>query len=311
MRHSASAPGSHHSTSRKRGRTIWKSALSVALLAGTSAAVWFWEVTESRAIADRTPLHFTVNHRKNFPDAAAIGFNLADVSSVAALDDLPAGAKGILWMRNGYNQTCSWQADDETTAGIARAAHGHPKFSGIYFISDTPHPSICPEGPMRIAERTALIKKNDPDGRTFIAVSGGYKYQEEFAQLANSADLIGVVVYPCNTKEPRCDTEKIRERVERAFDAGIPVERLVPVLQAFGQACSVAERKWYRLPTEVELGEIFAVWDELLPPQTRPFDMTYSWGEQEKHACPSLITANGVGYPNLQKLYSRYFASME
>lgn len=296
---------------RRRGRMMVKGAVTLALLGAVSAGFWLWEVSQGGAVSDRQALHYTVNHRKDFPAAAAIGFNLADVSSVAALDDLPEGSKGILWMRNGYNQTCAWQADDEKTAAVARAAHGHPKFSGIYFISDTPHPSICPDGPQKIAERTALIKQHDPDGRTFIAVSGGYKYQEEFAQLADSADLIGVVVYPCNTKKPRCEIDKIRERVDRAFAAGIPVERLVPVLQAFGQACSTAERKWYRLPSEEELREIFAAWDELLPPQTRPFDMTYSWGEQERHACPSLETANGDGYPDLQTLYARYFAAME
>ncbi|WP_146592258.1 hypothetical protein [Puniceibacterium confluentis] len=310
MRHSASSPDPDLPPAGRRTRTAWPLAVTALLIAGASIVTWFWEASTGRAIGDGTQLHFTVNHRKEFPAAAAVGFNLADVSSVAALDELPDGAKGILWMRNGYNTVCAWQKSDEETAEIARAAHGHPKFSGIYFISDTPHPSICPEGPQRIAERTALIHKNDPDGRTFIAVSGGHKYQEEFAQLANSADLIGVVVYPCNSRKPRCEIDKIAERVGRAFAADIPVERLVPVFQAFGQDCSTNETKYYRLPAKDELLEIFAAWDELLPPQTRPFDMTYSWGEQERHACPSLLTADGTDYPDLQTLYARYFASM-
>lgn len=310
MRHFASYSNRRRSRLLRKARLAGQVTLTALLIAALAGAVWFYEASPGRAVGEPGPLHYTVNHRKDFPEAMKIGFNLADVSSVAALDDLPDGAKGILWMRNGYNQTCSWQSDDAETAAIARAAHGHPKFSGIYFISDTPHPSICPDAPQRIAERTALIRENDPDGRTFIAVSGGHKFQEEFAQLAASADLIGVVVYPCNTKTPECDVEKITERVQRAFDAGIPVERLVPVFQAFGQDCSIAERKWYRLPTEDELNAILAKWDELLPPETRPFDMTYSWGEQEKHACPSLVTADGTDFPDLQKLYERYFASM-
>ncbi len=311
MRHHGSGPPTDRFVRMRRARTALQAVLTTALIAAASTVAWFWQVSAGRAVAANEPLHYTVNHRDAFPAAAAIGFNLADVSSVAALDDLPEGAKGVLWMGNGYNQTCSWQKTDEETAATARAARDHPGFSGIYFISDIPHPSLCPDGPDRIAERTALIHRNDPAGRTFIAVSGGHYYQEEFAQLANSADLIGVVVYPCNVKEPDCLVEKITERVQRAFDAGIPVERLVPVFQAFGQDCTTGETKWYRLPTEDELEAVFAIWDELLPPQTRPFDMTYSWGEQTRHACPSLLTANGDGYPDLQTLYSRYFASMK
>ena len=309
MRYSASASDLGRSIADQiapTSRTVWK-LLLIAIVAMTA---WVWQTAAGRAIGENVQLHYTVNHRKDFPQAVKIGFNLADVSSVAALDGLPDGTKGVLWMRNYNNALCSWQTTDEEAAAIVRAVQGNPKFSGIYFIADTPHPSVCPQAPQQLAERTALIHQNDPGGRSFIAVSGGFKFPEEFAQLANAADLIGVVVYPCNTKKPRCEMDKIAERVGRARDAGIPIERLVPVFQAFGQTCSVAERKWYRLPTEEEMIEILAIWDELLPPQTRPFDMTYSWGEQTQHACPSLSTADGGDHPDLQSLYARYFASM-
>lgn len=287
-------------------KKVWK--LLLITIVGMTG--WLWQTAAVRAIGENVPQHFTVNHREDFPQAATIGFNLADVSSVAALDALPVGTKGILWMRNYSNALCSWQTSDDEAAATARAAHGNPKFSGFYFIADTPHPSVCPNAPQQIAERTALIHQNDPDGLSFIAVSGGFKFPEEFAQLADAADLFGVVVYPCNTKKSRCEMDKIAERVGRARSAGIPIERLVPVFQAFGQACSAAETKWYRLPTAEEMTEVFAIWDTLLPPQTRPFDMTYSWGEQTQHACPSLSTADGSIYPDLQTLYARYFASM-
>ncbi len=284
---------------------------SLLVIAAAGASVWLSGAPAGVASGPDRPLHYTVNHRETLPAAAAIGFNLADVSSVAALDGLPEGVKGILWMRNGYDHECAWKRDDDEVAAMAREARDHPKFSGIYFIADTPHPSKCPDAAEKIAERTALIRQNDPDGRTFIAVNGGYYYPQEFAQLADSADLIGVVVYPCNVKKPRCDLDKIRERVGRALDAGIPAERLVPVFQAFGQACTTNESKWYRLPTVDELQKILAAWDELLPPETRPFDMTYSWGMQERHACPSLETADGGDYPDLQRVYARYFREID
>ncbi|OSP53626.1 hypothetical protein [Pseudoruegeria sp. SK021] len=286
---------------------------SVSIVFG-AAAVWLLDVPDGLATgwtSARVPLHYTVNHAKDFPDAAAIGFNLADVSSVGALDLLPDGAKGVLWLRNGYNLKCVWQRPDEEVVEIVQKARDHPKFSGIYFISDTPHPSICPDGPQRIAERTALIHKHDPNGRSFIAVSGGHKFPEEFAQLADAADLIGVVVYPCNSRIGKCQPDKINERVGRAFDAGIPKERLVPVLQAFGQACTTNENPYYQLPTVEDMHEILRVWDELLPPEFRPFDMTYSWGGQERHACPNLTMADGVDYPDLQAVYSDYFKNMK
>ena len=282
------------------------------VLFAAGAAAWLFVPPQGRATGTGSskPLHYTVNHSKDFPNAAAIGFNLADVSSVASLDALPEGAKGILWMRNGYNQTCSWQLDDAKVAEVAREARDHPKFSGIYFISDTPHPSICPDAAAKLAKRTALIHQNDPNGLTFIAVSGGYKFPKEFEQLADSADLIGVVVYPCNMKKETCELDKIAERVNRALDADIPKERLVPVFQAFGQACTTNETPYYQLPTAADMHEILAIWDELLPPTTRPFDMTYSWGGQDRHACPSLSMAGGGDYPDLKSIYADYFGNM-
>ena len=260
--------------------------------------------------AQAGPMHYTVNHRQTFSDAMQVGFNLADVSSARALDELPDGAKGVLWLRNGYNSDCRWQLDDAKVVAAVQAAKDHPKFSGIYYISDTPHPSVCPDAPERIAERTALIHKTDPNGRTFVAVSGGYKFPKEFEQLANSADYLGITVYPCNIRKPACEFGKIGERVGRAIDAGIPKERLVPIFQAFGQACTTNEEPFYRLPTPAELTQILSIWDELLPPATRPFDMTYSWGSQDLHSCPSLEMAKGGSLPDLQSLYADYFHGM-
>lgn len=284
-------------------------AVALAGLAILGASAFVLEPQPGSAGQMHQPHHYVVNHGKDFPAAARIGFDLADVSSVGALDALPEGAKGILWMRNGYDQVCAWQRNDEETAVIVDKVRDHPKFSGIYFIADTPHPSVCPDAPERIRERSDLIRKHDPAARTFIAVSAGHKYPEEFAQLADSADLIGIVVYPCNTKKPHCEFDKIRQRVARAFDAGIDPERLVPVFQAFGQGCTTNERKWYRLPTVGEMREMLALWDELLPPETRPFDMTYSWGVQERQACPSLASADGSEFADLQSVYTDYFAA--
>ena len=96
---------------------VCASGVGMALL----TAAGLWDASAGGAIADSVPQHFTVHHRKDFPKAVAIGFNLADVSSVAALNDLPEGTKGILWMRNFNNSVCAWQTNDEDTAAISRA----------------------------------------------------------------------------------------------------------------------------------------------------------------------------------------------
>jgi hypothetical protein len=299
---------------RKRllGVSIRPAAAALALLAVAGIALVVVEGVPglARNAPPDGPMHYTVNHGKVFTDAMKVGFNLADVSSTAALDALPDGVRGILWLRNGYNTDCSWQREDAEVVAIVQAAKDNPRFSGIYYISDTPHPSICPDAAERIAERTALIHKEDPNGKTFIAVSGGDKFPEEYHQLANAADYIGVTVYPCNIRKPACDMKKIDQRVGRALDAGIPRERLVPILQAFGQACTTNDEPYYRLPSVEEARQILATWDRLLPPATRPFDMTYSWGDQERHACPSLAMADGNDFPDLRSVYAEYFRAM-
>ena len=61
-----------------------------------------------------------------------------------------------------------------------------------------------------------------------------------------------------------------------------------------------------RYPDEARA--MLAVWDELVPPARRPFDMTYSWGPQARSACPSLAMADGRDHPDLLAVFSAYFA---
>ena len=285
--------------------------LGASLLALSGGGLWKSGLPSSAA-RSTDPLHYTVNIRTDFFAAAAVGFNLADVSSQFALDALPPGMEGVYWVGNGYKRECSWKIPDDQLTIIVEAIKDHPKFSGMYFIADTPHPSVCPDGPERIAERTALIHSLDPMAKTFIVVVEGWHYPGEFAQLKDAADYIGVDPYPCNVTnaESGCSWDKLRTRVANAIAGGIAVNRIVPVFQAFGQDCTEAKKPYYRLPTIAETRTLLALWDELIPAAQRPFDMTYSWGSQPLHSCPSLQMANGDAYPDLQSVYARYFAEM-
>jgi hypothetical protein len=262
------------------------------------------------AAAEQRGRHFAVNLGGQYADVVAVGFDLADIASASRLDDLPPGLRGVLWLGNGYNKSCAWRLDDAKVTAEVEAARDHPNFSGIYYISDEPHPKTCPDAPSRLAERTALIHSLDPAGRTFIVVQNGSNGSDEFRLLSGSADLIGVDPYPCNGRnaETGCDFGQVRDRLHAALAAGIGVERIVPVFQAFGQSCSDMKDPWYRLPTGQEMSLMLGIWDELVPPGRRAFDMTYSWLPQKGTSCPTLALADGGAWPNLRQVFSDYFA---
>jgi hypothetical protein len=265
------------------------------------------------ATESRKHLHFTVNLRGDYAAAASVGFNLADVSTELALNALPQGMQGVYWLGNGYNVTCAWRLNDQQITETVKAIKDNHKFSGIYYISDEPHPARCPDAPQRLTERTALIHSLDPRGKTFIVVLNSSTAPTEFAQLKNSADYIGVDPYPCNAKNELtgCNYTALRHRIEQALAAGIPSSRIVPVFQAFGQVCTRSSQNYYRLPTIAETEMMLAIWDEKVPVEHRPFDMAYSWGTQPTLACPTLQMADGRSYPDLRSVYKRYFDRMK
>ncbi|MDW4549728.1 hypothetical protein R5H32_10220 [Defluviimonas sp. D31] len=283
--------------------------LAAAAVAASLAAAALAGSHSTRKAANSEGLHYVVNLGGDFEGVSAMAFDLADVGSAAKLEVLPDGLKGVLWLGNGYNTKCEWRLDDAAVTAEVEAARDHPKFSGIYYIADEPHPETCPDGPARVAERTKLIHSLDPDGRTFIIVQNGSAAPQEFQLLGNSADLIGVDPYPCNHRnaETGCDLGHLRARIKAALDAGIERERIVPVFQAFGQSCASVKEPWYRLPTEDELVTMLHIWDELVPREKRAFDMTYSWAPQGTTACPTLQSADGGEYPDLQKVFFEYF----
>ncbi|WP_407153973.1 hypothetical protein [Bradyrhizobium sp. STM 3557] len=271
---------------------------------------------QALATEPREHLHLTVNLRGDYTGAASAGFNLAGVSTQLALRALPEGMKGVYWLGNGYNLECSWRLSDRQVTDVVLAIKDDPKFSGIYYISDEPHPGVCADAPQRLAERTALIHSLDPRGRTFTVVLNGSSAPTEFTQMKDAADYIGVDPYPCNVKNERtgCAYAALRQRIDQALGAGIPTTRIVPVFQTFGQVCTSLNRKYppyYRMPTVAETEAMLAIWDEKVPVKDRPFDMAYSWGTQPTLACPTLQMADGGSHPNLRSFYEDYFARMK
>src|SRR4051794_13417200 len=290
-----------------------------ALIASFTAAlpvisVMLCTIAPSAATEPGEHLHFAANMRGDYIEAASTGFNLADVSTQSALRALPEGIKGVYWLGSGYNSrrsNCSWRLSDKQVTETVKAIRDERKFSGIYYISDEPHPALCPDAPERLAERTALIHSHDRRGKTFVIVLNSSTAPTEFAQMKDSADYIGVDPYPCNIKNELtgCNYIALRQRIDQALRAGIPSTRIVPVFQTFGQACISSGDSYYRLPTAAETEIMLTIWDEKVPVEQRPFDMAYSWGKQPTLACPTLQMA-GHAYPDLRSIYKNYFARM-
>ncbi len=255
-------------------------------------------------------MHYVANASGDYAGAASVGFNLVDVGSVSALRQLPPGTQAVFWLGNGYNSVCSWRLDDQQVTNTVKLIKDHPKFSGIYFISDEPHPDRCLDAPRRVAERTALIHSLDPQGKTFIVVLNGSAHPTEFAKMKDSADYIGVDPYPCNVRNEQqgCNLPALRQRIDQAIAAGIETRRIVPVFQTFGQTCPENRGQgYYRLPNVSETKSMLQIWDEKVPPKVRPFDMAYSWNQQRATACPTLQTADGKTNPDLRSVYKDYF----
>ena len=272
-------------------------------------------MSQAVAAEQRQPLHLTVNLNGDYTGAASVGFNLADVGTPSALRALPEGMKGVYWLGNGYNLECSWRLSDRQISNVVLAIKDNPKFSGIYYISDEPHPAVCPDAPQRLAERSALIHSLDPRARTFVVVLNSSAAPTEFSQMKDSADYIGIDPYPCNLRNELagCNYAALRERIDLALAAGIPSTRIVPVFQTFGQICTSSRAKYspyYRLPTVVETEIMMSIWDEKVPVKDRPFDMAYSWGKQPAVACPTLQMADGGSQPDLRSFYKSYFERM-
>ena len=287
----------------------WKAKVLPVSAVAVASALSVLAGSPMAAAEDGGRLHLALNIGGQFDGLVETGFNLADVGSVGGLDQLPEGMRGVLWIGNGYNQECSWRLSDDEVREIVTQAREHPKFSGIYFISDEPHPAVCADAPEQLAMRSALVRSLDPNGRTFAIVQNGSKGEGEFEMMRDSVDLVGVNPYPCNFKnaESGCDLEALKRRIDTALGAGIEVERIVPVFQTFGQECAAVEMPHYRMPTVDEARAMLKLWDELVPRDGRPFDVAYSWGKQSRTACPTLSVANGDEYPDLLALYAEYF----
>jgi hypothetical protein len=207
----------------------------------------------------------------------ADGFDLADVSSNAATEALPAGVKGLEWIGSCAGAT---PAFDSTIEGYV----GDPKVFGFYLM-DEPDPSSCPAANLKA--ESDFIHANDPGTDTFIieqdlSSSNHPTYQGGYTPANSDIDLYGLDPYPCRSENPAsapCAYSWLGLAVGAAENAGIPLADIVPVYQAFGGGAWVDDGGGsYQLPTAGQESAILSTWATVVP--TPVFDYAYSWGSQ-------------------------------
>jgi chitodextrinase len=189
----------------------------------------------------------------------ALGATLIDVGSKWSADQLPAGLKGMVWVGDYDNGTCSWEVSDASLTSTITAAKGDAKVYG-WFISDEPNPVACPNAPAQHAARSALIHSIDPGTKTFeVLDSNGFSGNltqdaiDQIPQWVGTADFIGLDPYPCLAGKS-CNYTFLKNMIAKADAAGIPY---VGVLQAF-DSTNIGEQ--FRLPTASELQAMVSIW---------------------------------------------------
>lgn len=243
-------------------------------------------------------LHYASNTHDDRAAAAKVGFNLFDLPpDKAVIDALGPGRQALVWLGNLDNTNCTpGYSDAKFTAAVDRLA-GDPKVFG-YYLSDEPHPSICPAAAQHIRARADYIRSKDPVQKSFIVVLDAGKechgnFGCEYAALRpeqTHVDLVGIDPFICSIAKG-CDFDRINRTVALAEAKGIPRTAMVPVIQVFGQTCNTQQTHYYKLPSPDELNQALGHWDAVVPHPR--FDFAYTWAS-EGPACPALDKATDL-----------------
>jgi len=214
--------------------------------------------------------------------AAANGWNLIDVGSKAAADVLPRGTRGLVWVGDYDNSSCSWEISDSTVTSEVQRMVGDPKIFG-YFISDEPNPYACPNAPAHHKARSDLIHSIDPTKPTVIVLdSNGFTSmgsQDAIDQIPlwkGTASYIGLDPYVCYSWSSTCDYARIDANIAAANRAHI---RYWGVVQAFDDGS-------WRWPTAAEARRMLRQWSR----SRESGYMTFAW----RWAGQSLVTRPGL-----------------
>lgn len=192
-----------------------------------------------------------------FANIAAAGFNTVMVDpDPRSLDQLTRyGLRGVVWLGD-YDTTekCQFERSDEAVKRAVTAVADHPAVVA-YYLADEPslaRTEGCPNAPQAISERSALVKELDPDTPTFVTLTtwdGAEQYPFEY--FAGTADIFGLVVYPCY--EGTCDFTMIETAIGEADADGLG--QYWAIVQDFATA-------WYDLPSAESVDVQMSAWSQ-------------------------------------------------
>jgi hypothetical protein len=216
-----------------------------------------------------TKLHYTANTNivGNIYQPGSIGFNLADVSSVAEVDALPIGVKALVYL--GYTAGA-----DATFQSLVAPFIGDPNVYGFY-LADEPYSTDV--NAANLKAESDYIHTHVPGTKTFIVLVNEWDDINpvfKFNPANTGVDLFGVDPYPVQTQYGGANYSIINTAVKAAVAQGIPINQIVPVYQAFGGG---GYDSWI-VPTANQEQAILSTWGSLVP--TPAFDYVYSWGIQ-------------------------------
>jgi serralysin len=260
--------------------------IAVAMLASTSALA-----------SDLVPWRMTSGSNWNNGYApGALGFNLADISSLSILNLLPDDVKGLVYV-GGSNGGCS--GDTPQFRSFVDQFKNNPKLWGFYLM-DEPYArqvGSTPPCPMvNLKAETDYVHANFPGVMTFVKLGNiGSTTKPDYMDfgLAGMLDVYGIGGYPCRTANEgpdKCEYAMIDRYVKAALDAKIPKEKMAPTYQAFGGWDNV-----FVVPNATQMQKLLEKWHSALP--NPPMSFAYSYGQQPKST--SAISTN----PSLQAVF--------
>jgi hypothetical protein len=193
---------------------------------------------------------YMINSGASAATVASYGWNLLDVSSKSAADRLPARTRGLVWLGDYDNSSCSWEVSDADVRRDVRAMARDRKVAG-YFISDEADPNACPSAPAQHKARTRLIHALSPGKRTIMVMdsNSGRASIEQMPKWLGAADRIALDPYPCY-RGKACNFAWIRTIIKAADRARLPY---------WGVAEAFDDSTW-RWPTGGEERRMLAQW---------------------------------------------------
>ncbi|RAZ92507.1 calcium-binding protein [Mesorhizobium hawassense] len=212
-------------------------------------------------------------------EVAPDGFNLVDVQYVSQVNALPDGMKALVYL--GAHDGATQSFIDQVTPFL-----NNPKVFGFYLM-DEPDPTGrwgTYASAATLKAESDWIHSHFPGAKTFITMMNmGSSTNPDFTNTYNPAntgiDYYGIDPYPVRTGTTTVDYDMIDRAVAAAVKSGIPIDKIIPVYQAFGGGGWTTDTGGkHVMPTAAQEQIMVDHWANLVP--SPAFDYVYAWGSQ-------------------------------